>query len=86
MLSKSANLDDFIDEVYPNISSFINDSNYAIERTILAAKNEDVDQINDKVLHKLNGNEVIYKSADSIINCNSKFNAQNLYPVEYLNS
>jgi len=55
MVSKSTNLDDFIDEVYPNISNIKIDSSYAIERTILTAKNDDVDAINDKVLNKING-------------------------------
>jgi hypothetical protein len=31
------------------------DSSYAIERTILTAKNDDIDAINDKVLNKING-------------------------------
>ena len=38
MVSKSTNLDDFIDEVYPNISNIEIDSKYAIERTILTPK------------------------------------------------
>jgi len=88
MVSKATNLDDFIDEVYPNISKITIDSHYAIERTILAAKNEDVDIINDKVLSKINGEEFVYYSADNIIinSDTSSSNAHNLIPVEYLNS
>ena len=88
MLSKSEKLDDFIDEVYPNISNVIEDTNNIIERTILAAKNEDVDVINDKVLYKLNGDDFVYYSADSIIASSTEdfnSNCQNI-PVGFLNS
>ena len=84
MISKSNNLDDFIDEVYPSLSNIIEDPSYLIERVILTPKNEDVDIINDKVLAKLDGDEVIYCSADSIMN--SESTAYNVIPVEYLNS
>ena len=62
MLSKSTNLDGFIDEVYQNISNITQDINYVTERTILTDKNEDVDIINDKVLNKINEKEFVYYS------------------------
>ena len=67
MVSKSTNLDNFIDEVYPNISNVKIDSSYALERTILTPKNEDVDSINVKVLNKMNGKEFVYYSADDVV-------------------
>jgi len=67
MLSKSTNLDDFIDKVYPNLSHITHDTNYEIERTILAAKNEDVDAINEKILNKINGKEFVYYSAMKLL-------------------
>jgi len=88
MISKSTNLDDFIEEVYPNISNIKIDSSYAIERTILTAKNDDVDLINNKVLNKINGQEFVYYSADDIVVSSDKFqsSAHNILPGEYLNS
>jgi hypothetical protein len=38
MLCKSRNLDDFIDEIYLNLSNIVEDSNYAAERAILTPK------------------------------------------------
>jgi ATP-dependent DNA helicase PIF1 len=84
MICKSKNLDDFIDEVYPELSNIVNDSTYVVERAILTPKNEDVDIINNKVLSKIEGKEFVYYSADSIINPPS--DAYNVIPVEYLNS
>jgi PIF1-like helicase/DNA helicase Pif1-like protein len=88
MVSKSTNLNDFIDEVYPNISNIEIDSDYATERTILTAKNEDVDVINEKILKKINGNEFVYYSADEVAVSydQSNSNLNNILPVEYLNS
>jgi ATP-dependent DNA helicase PIF1 len=87
MLSKSTNLDEFIDEVYPNISNTTIDADYALERTILTPKNEDVDIINNKVLDKIKGEKYVYYSADDVAG-NDKFksNAHIILPVEYLNS
>ncbi|GFT22233.1 ATP-dependent DNA helicase [Trichonephila clavipes] len=52
------------------------------ERTILAAKNLDVDAINFKIQQSLPGNEVTFKSIDTVVDPDEVVN----YPVEYLNS
>jgi hypothetical protein len=38
MLFKSKNLDDFIDEIYSDLSNIVKNSSYAIERVILTPK------------------------------------------------
>ena len=52
-------------------------------RAILCSKNSEVDEINQKVLDILEGEEVTYLSADSIDDANDE-DRQN-YPVEFLN-
>ena len=84
MLCKSKNLDDFIDEIYSDLSNIVKNSSHAIERTILIPKNEDVDIINDKILSKVDEEEFVYYSTDSIIN--SPSDTYNVIHVEYLNS
>jgi ATP-dependent exoDNAse (exonuclease V) alpha subunit len=77
-----------IDTIYPGISTIPADHDqdrYFLERTILSARNDDVDELNQMLLDKVAGEEVVYHSADSVVNeegVDSGFQ----YPVEYLNS
>ncbi|KAG5223227.1 ATP-dependent DNA helicase [Salix suchowensis] len=57
-----ANPQSLIDFVYPDIHE------YFLDRTILAARNADVDDINEVILEHMAGNTVDYFSADSIDN------------------
>ncbi|XP_075235001.1 ATP-dependent DNA helicase Pif1-like [Lycorma delicatula] len=52
------------------------------ERAILAAKNLDVDVINFKIQQSLPGNEITFKSNDTVVDPDEVVN----YPVEFLNS
>lgn len=52
------------------------------ERAILAAKNIDVDAINIKTKQSLPGNEILFKSIDTVTDPDEAVN----YPVEFLNS
>ena len=47
--------------------------------------NKDAHILNDIALHKMNGNEVIFKSIDSVL-CEDSSNEVVNYPVEYLNT
>ncbi|GFX35721.1 ATP-dependent DNA helicase [Trichonephila clavipes] len=51
------------------------------ERAILAAKSLDVDAINFKLQRSLPGNEITFKSIDTVVDPDEEFN----YPAEFLN-
>ncbi|CAG8856133.1 10274_t:CDS:1, partial [Gigaspora margarita] len=72
--------------VYPDITSHILDTDYFVDRAILAPTNSNVDIINDTILNSFsNKNAITYFSADSIID--QKENDQaHLYPIEFLNT
>ncbi|GKD85968.1 ATP-dependent DNA helicase PIF1-like protein, partial [Tanacetum coccineum] len=55
-----------IDFTYPNILDNINDPGYLQEKEILVPTNEVVDNINEKLLEKFPGEEMVYLSCDSI--------------------
>ncbi|GJR86725.1 NADH-ubiquinone oxidoreductase chain 2 [Tanacetum coccineum] len=55
-----------IEFTYPDLLNNINDSSYFQEKAILAPTNEVVDNINDHLLNKFPGEEMVYLSCDSI--------------------
>nr|GEZ02568.1 ATP-dependent DNA helicase PIF1-like [Tanacetum cinerariifolium] len=55
-----------IDFTYPNLLNNINNPSYFQEKAILAPTNEVVDTINDHLLNKFPGEEMVYLSCDSI--------------------
>nr|GEU47034.1 ATP-dependent DNA helicase PIF1-like [Tanacetum cinerariifolium] len=55
-----------IDFTYPNLLNNINNPSYFQEKAILALTNEVVDTINDHLLNKFPGEEMVYLSCDSI--------------------
>nr|GEX38743.1 NADH-ubiquinone oxidoreductase chain 2 [Tanacetum cinerariifolium] len=55
-----------IDFTYPNLLNNINNPSYFQEKAILAPTNEVVDTINDHLLNKFSGEEMVYLSCDSI--------------------
>ncbi|KAJ6456620.1 hypothetical protein C8R47DRAFT_957152, partial [Mycena vitilis] len=64
------NVQSMIDTIYPGISTIpaIHDRDkYFLERTILSARNDDVDELNQDLLHKFQGAETVFYSADSVV-------------------
>jgi hypothetical protein len=57
-----------------------------LERTILSARNDDVDELNKALLEKFPGEKTVFHSADSVIREEGVDNNQFEYPIEYLNS
>nr|GEX35173.1 replication protein A 70 kDa DNA-binding subunit B [Tanacetum cinerariifolium] len=55
-----------IDFTYPNLLNNINNSSYFQEKAILSPTNEVVDTINDHLLNKFRGEEMVYLSCDNI--------------------
>lgn len=74
------NLDTLINHVYPDLGTENQDKDIT-EKAILATTNSVVDSINEKVLERFTGEEVLYHSADSV-----EEDQYNLYQPEFLNS
>lgn len=73
------------DFVYPGIDGMTPPPEYFLERTILAARNSDVDELNEDILSRMAGETRTYVSADSIENEDGEQDERvNEIPVEYL--
>lgn len=71
-----------IEELIDVVFGSLMDPNKFSSCAILAAKNDDVNRINDVAVDKWDGEQRVYYSTDSALH--SEF--QHLYPVEFLNS
>lgn len=72
----------FLQSVYPNLNGNLSNYQWISERAILAVTNEIVDNINYKMIEKVNGESKTYYAVDSVSNDNDTV----LYPQEFLNS
>ena len=76
-----------ISTVYPGINQLpLPPDHYFAERTILTSRNDDVDDINEKMLLEFPGVMKEFFSADSVKANNEDGQGDLMYPVEYLNS
>jgi len=84
----SNSVQSLIDTIYPGISTIPSNhelDKYFLERTILSACNDDVDELNQMLLDKCQGEETVFHSADSVVT-EVGVDSGMQYPVEYLNS
>jgi hypothetical protein len=79
---ESPDLSSFVDWCFPNLER---NADIIGDKAILTPLNKDAHILNDIALHKMNGNEVIFKSIDSVL-CEDSSNEVVNYPVEYLNT
>jgi hypothetical protein len=79
-------IESLINSVYPGIEHGNKSAEYFLDRTILACRNDEVDDINEAVLAKFPGNAQTLLSADSVQTQDGAANDYQPYPVEYLNS
>lgn len=79
--------DTLVDAIYPEISGPTPPPQYFLERTILAARNGDVDGINENVLRRLAGESKTFLSADKVV-CEAGADdpINDAMPPEYLRS
>jgi len=81
-------LESLISEIFDDLNNNYyknpNYIDYIKDRAILTLKNEDVDDINEKIINIFPGISQEFLSADSVEDKN--FVHQNLYPVEFLNT
>ncbi|GFU48913.1 ATP-dependent DNA helicase [Trichonephila clavipes] len=76
-----ATKDELIKNMFPDLRHNYTDHAWLRDRAILAAKNLDVDAINFEIQQSLPGNEITFKSIDTVVNPDEVVN----YPVEFLN-
>jgi hypothetical protein len=76
-----------IQQIYPGIDHLPYPSDaFLLQRSILCAKNDDVDNINSTILESFPGEETVYQSADHAVR-EEGADAHDLeFPTEYLNS
>ena len=77
-----------INALYPGLATLSQsgrNDQYFLDRTILTARNDDVADLNEAVLQRLQGNELTFHSADSFTK-EGGADGEFEYPVEYLNS
>ena len=77
-----ATKDELINSIFPDLRYNYTNHEWLRERASLAAKNLDVDAINFKIQQSLPGNEITFKSIDTVVDPDEVVN----YPVEFLNS
>lgn len=78
-------IESLIQAIYPDIQGDHGDQ-YFKERTILSARNDDVDNLNHSLLQQFSGQEITFHSADSAEKERFDEGEDPMYPVEYLNS
>ena len=87
MKLEPATLPALILKIYPNLQDgpTLPDAHF-LERSILCARNAEVDEINASVIESFPGDLTVFHSVDSASNTGSANDNLDEYPVEYLNS
>jgi hypothetical protein len=74
-----------VQSTYPDLLSNYKERDYLKERAILYPRNDTVQEIDQYIMNKLQGEEVTYLSSDSV--CSASTNGlDSLYPMEFLNT
>ena len=79
--NSATSVDDLIDKVFPNFQNVV-DSDWLLERGILAPLNESVIKINSNLIHIMPASSKLYKSIDTVMSEDETTH----YPPEFLNS
>jgi hypothetical protein len=74
-----------INSTYPDLLNNYKERSFLQERAILCARNETIQEINDYIMTTLSGEEITYKSCDSVCET-STGGVDGLYPTEFLNT
>ncbi|XP_062186026.1 ATP-dependent DNA helicase PIF1-like [Phragmites australis] len=76
-----SDIDNLIDTVFPMLATHMSNSDYITSRAILITRNENVDDINMRLIERFPGDEMVYHSYDLAVD-----DPNNYYPPEFLNS
>lgn len=88
MLLNDGQLSTLIDHIYPQFIEHYNDTEYLMDRVILAPTHKDVNLINELMTSRIptTARSNTYFSADSVQNDDDSDAHTDLFPVEFLNS
>jgi hypothetical protein len=75
-----------ISAIYPAIEEPGHPDQYFLDRTILSGRNDDVDKLNNIILQKFPGQEIVLWSADKVNTEHVQENEAHLYPSEFLST
>ncbi|XP_057421492.1 uncharacterized protein LOC130715411 [Lotus japonicus] len=76
-----------VDSTYPNLQKQLKNEDYLRERAILTPLNDTVDDINNYIIHMIEGTTKQYRSSDQIDKATDNIVEQEImYPVEFLNT
>ena len=80
MRSETGKLSDLVNDVFPSIDTRFKEGKWVGKRAILSPSNKEVEEVNNAVLERLPGEEVIMKSIDTAEEGGAD------YPPEFLNT
>jgi len=90
--AEDCSLRGLIQTIYPHHRCHFRDAMYLMQRSILAPKNTNVDEVNNAILELLSEESHTYLSANSLTpteegaNVAARVSMDSLYPVEFLNT
>jgi hypothetical protein len=90
--TEDCSLRGLIRTIYPDHQCHSGDAMYFMQRSILAPKNTDIDEVNNAILESLSEESHMYLSANSLTpieegaNVAAGVSMDSLYPVEFLNT
>ena len=102
--SGAKNLKEFCNEIFPDVNKIVKEGllnegiegqfdwkSWLMERFIICGTNEDCQEINDLLMKELDGQIMIYQSADKVVESvdsdgNETTNNEARFPTEYLNT
>jgi ATP-dependent DNA helicase PIF1 len=74
-----------VNNTYPDLLSNYKERTFLQERAILYPRNEIVQEINDYIMDMISGEEMTYRSCDSVCDA-SIYGTNEMYPIEFLNT
>jgi ATP-dependent DNA helicase PIF1 len=74
--------EELVEKVFPSIQTNYTNHDWLGERAILAAKNKDVNELNNIIKANIQSEEVTYRSVDTVVEADEAVQ----YPTEFLNS
>jgi ATP-dependent DNA helicase PIF1 len=88
VLQKRGNqLETIINRTYPNLWTNYTNRKYLEERAILCPRNEMVNEVNSYIMSRIDGEEVTYRSSDTVCKAISNTeDGEQMYASEFLNS
>jgi hypothetical protein len=88
MLQRGKNAkEEIVQNIYPNLLQRYRERDFLEERAILCARNETVREINEHIMTQIQGEEVIYRSLDTVCKTTtSNSRVENMCPTEFLNN